>query len=214
MNTLELYQEAVPFSNKRLNRPVSTDGSFNNPVIVPFAFDFTANINSLECIIYLRNRSQEFRYENVVISLMSEDLSIKNENSDISHAQIENIGNVSTFKLNGYDVPAGYSTEQVGEGFQILSSSEDQNGYFNYYKPVVSDETLSVKFSYGYEELTVVDWEYKNPVLIIPYLGTSNMPDTSYHPIRMRIIWATRSQFLTTRNYFLDVSYQNQIALG
>jgi hypothetical protein len=213
MNTLELYQESVPFSNKRINNPISS-GSFTNPVIVPFSFDFTSQENTLESVIYLRNNSVEQRYENIVISLMKDDQSLLVGDPVLANGTVSNTDGDISFTLNEKSVSVGYSVEDIplspGQSFQVTASEAELNGYYEHYIPVGDDSDISVKFSYGYDEVTSVDWEKKGNVLVIPNVGTTGVPDTSYHAIRMRITWKANTQLFTIRDYFLDASYQTQ----
>lgn len=341
---IQLFQEQIPFSNKRLDKPISGDGVFTNPVIAPFSFDFTTYVNTLECVIYVRNNSQEHYYKNLTMCLMKED-------PDVVSAPVEgNIINDPTngpsFSLNSYIVPVGFSTEEApvipsapgvqilghydakyvpvydflqytsklindywiislngvwdspgsfftkdpagplelvvggtwnynyrpttasitftddailrtwsifdtagneiatatdvgsgtqvpitfvdggGDAYRLVSYSEGSISDINFYHDGIvdikdqkadtlsSDVSLSAKFSYGYDELNEPDWDDAKSVLVIPSLGNTNMPDTSYHPIRMRIIWKARSPLVTVRDYFIDISYEAEVALG
>jgi hypothetical protein len=73
-----------------------------------------------------------------------------------------------------------------------------------------SDTDIRVKFSYGYDQISDYDWSKLKSVLVIPTIGNSTTPDTSYIPIRMRIEWLTHPSIYTIRKYFLDVSYSTQ----
>jgi hypothetical protein len=340
---IQLFQEQAPFSNKRIDRPISKDGVFTNPVIAPFSFDFTTHVNTLECVVYLKNNSQEHYYKNVIVSLMRGGLGA----SALIDGNIVNDSTVGpSLSLNGHVVPANFTTEEVpaipeSPGIAISDTyytnyipvydfdkierksvddywvaslnaewDEDQElfikdpagpaefivgGSWNYgfrpdkialtffssgtrtwslfdvsgneiatavdssnnssanityvdgggdlYKVILystgdigdikllddmdaevgrgssstatsSDSNLSVKFSYGYDEINEPDWDNAKSVLIIPSLGTINIPDTSYHPVRMRIIWKERSPLVTVRDYFIDISYEEEVSLG
>jgi hypothetical protein len=339
MSTLELYQEQVPFSNKRLDRKISANNAYTNPVVIPFAFDFTSALNTLECVIYVKNTSLEYRYENIVVSLIEDEgngtlpahatisdstivlldqlitdtisdtiiplgnidaffytskfidlggvLDVGRNNilvkhiSDVFWSIIGKYTSVSYFDgiatsytygpgypsvlntLNSIDmqavnsqltikaiapgrlvlsengegrtnitindtvVTASYPDHQVGlnygESAILISDPEvSQNGYYDSYKPINSDNTkLDVRFSYGYDEISSVEWESKGNALIIPYIGKgpvdgalTGTPDTAYHPIRMRITWKDRTELFTVRDYFIDVSYQSKLDIG
>lgn len=144
---IQLFQEQIPFSNKRLDRPISNDGVFTNPVIAPFSFDFTTHVNTLECVIYIRNDSQEHYYKNIVVSLMKEDDEVASgpaEGNIINHAI-----NGPSFSLNSHIVPVGFSTEAIpaipgDPGIQILSA------YDNKYVPVYDFEQLTSKIINDY----------------------------------------------------------------
>jgi hypothetical protein len=80
-----------------------------------------------------------------------------------------------------------------------------------------TDSKLAVKFSYGYDELSNVDWQTKHSALCIPNIGLKSSltnpfgsQDTQYHPVRMRLTWKAQSTLLTIRDYFIDVSYQTK----
>lgn len=223
---LNLFQELVPFSNKRLDKAVSSDGAYSNPVIMSFAFDFTVCSNMLETVLYIRNDVQPDCYSNIVISLMREDKTILTPvvaSGSLEHSQPSG---APVFVLNGYTAPVGFSTETIptfGEGTPIPGA------YMSNYVPVMSDldpetgnvlETdnkLAVKFNYGYDELSNVDWQTRHSVLCIPHIGYKSSldnpfgtPDTGYHAVRMRLTWKSQSTLLTIRDYFIDVSYEKK----
>jgi len=212
LSTLELYQESVPFSNERLDRAISSNQEFSNPIIVPFAFDFTTALNTLECVIYVKNTSTEFRYENVVVSMIeSTGQSFDNEHAYIERDESDNM----LFILNRKAVRAKWAQVPdlpffIDSSFMIISHASEGNGYSNSCRPVGDDEKLSVKFSYGYDEISSVEWESKGSVLIIPAIGRVNVPDTSYHPIRVRVTWKDKTKLFTIRDYSIDISYQRQ----
>lgn len=218
MNTFELFQEAVPFSNKRHDYKVSTDTDFTNPVVMPFAFDFTTPQYVMESVIYLRNNSNEYRYENVVVSLCKEDSTLNGGGDPaLSHADIVTTSGDSTLDLNGFSVPISLSTETpLADGtINLVSNDAEQNGYYDNYAIIDgTDDTVDVKFSYGYDELTVVDWDNQSSVLVIPNIGTTGQPDISYHAIRMRITWKKKTEIFTVRDYFMNVSYTLQSPIG
>lgn len=221
---LNIFQELVPFSNKRLEKSISTNATFTNPVIMSWAFDFTICSNTLETVIYVRNDLSTDCYTNVIISLQKEDKSITNP--VIANGVIDKFASNSSpsYSINGYLAPLGFSTETIPNIQQpiIIPGAYNSN-----YIPILSDknpdtnalietdDSLSVKFSYGYDEISAVDWISKNSILCITNIGTKGtvlnrlgMPDTSYHPIRMRITWKKQATLLTIRDYFIDVSYE------
>lgn len=336
---IKLYQEQAPFTNKRLDKEVSKNGTYSNPVIAPFAFDFTSHVNTLECVIYIRNDSQEHYYKNLTVSLMKESGEAV---SDVNGRILSDANKGPAISINGYIVPVGFSTEEApaipeegivlpavyknnyvpvfeysyitkklineywiasanGEwdtdafvkdvggnmelsisgawhlGFRpdqvsveftdetpkewrlydtnnnivaggsdiandsvqnidfsadydisklvIVSANSAVSNITFYYDSVPvskgdklnlesTDNNINVKFSYGYDELNEPDWDRAKSVLTIPLLGNSGMPDISYHPVRMRIIWKNRSPLLTVRDYFIDISYQEEAQVG
>lgn len=217
---ITLYQEQIPFSNKRLDKPISQNGSYSNPIIAPFAFDFTTYINVLESVIYVRNDSQEHYYKNIVISLMKS----SETNDDLVNGTIINDPDKGcSISINGDIVPLSISSEITpevpAEGIPlVLKYQADYTPIYEYKVSdsdiYASDDKVNVKFSYGYDELNEPDWDKANSSLLIPYIGTTNMPDTSYHPVRVRIIWKSRSPMLTIRDYFIDISYEQEVTLG
>lgn len=222
---LNLFQELVPFSNKRLDKAVSSDSAYSNPVIMSFAFDFTVCSNMLETVLYIRNDIQPDCYSNIVITLMREDSEITSP--IVSSGEIATYEDGSPkFSVNGYAMPLGYSVETIptiGDAIPIPGA------YKTNYVPVMSDldpdtgnslETdnkIAVKFNYGYDELSNVDWQTRHSALCIPNIGYKSSidnpfgtPDTGYHAVRMRLTWKAQSTLLTVRNYFIDVSYEKQ----
>lgn len=69
---IQIYQESTPFTNKRVDSPVSSN-TFLNPIIMPFALNTTLGTNVVETVFYIKNNSVEHFYNDVVISLMRED---------------------------------------------------------------------------------------------------------------------------------------------
>lgn len=197
---ITLYQEQIPFSNKILEKSISTNGQFTNPVIMPFSLDFTSYNNCLETVVYLRNDSQEHYYKNVVVSLMK-----LTDNSDVDTNMTLTFGPVvPSFSLNGITGQGAYAYECSVSGTATIS------GYKAGYSVVKEDNDLSVKFSYGYDEISNAMWAGKRPVLVIPTIGTQGTPNLQYIPIRMRLNWKQPPTLLTIRDYFIDVSYESE----
>lgn len=197
---ITLYQEQIPFSNKILEKSISTNGQFTNPVIMPFSLDFTSYNNCLETVVYLRNDSQEHYYKNVVVSLMK-----LTDNSDVDTSMTLTFGPVvPSFSLNGISGQGAYAYEYSASGTATIS------GYKAGYSVVKEDNDLSVKFSYGYDEISNAMWASKRPVLVIPTIGTQGTPNLQYIPIRMRLNWKQPPTLLTIRDYFIDVSYESE----
>jgi hypothetical protein len=120
-----------------------------------------------------------------------------------------NNGNI-TFSLNGEDVAA-----EAAFVFSpaVTGSQTVEDAYRETYLPVVDDGTVSVKLSYGYDELSYDEWAMKSSALVIPAIGTTGMADTSYIPIRMRLTWKVAPSIFTIRDYFIDVSYVSETAI-
>jgi hypothetical protein len=223
---LNLFQELVPFSNKRLDKAVSSDGAYSNPVIMSFAFDFTVCSNILETVLYIRNDIQSDCYSNIVVSLMKEDKAITPiaSSGSLEHRLSDNM---PMFVVNGFALPIGSSKEDplvfatgvplpgrfMSNYVPVQSNLDPDTG-----NSIESDNKLSVKFSYGYDELSNIDWATKHSALCIPNIGYKSQPntnpfgtaDTSYHPVRMRMTWKSQSTLLTIRDYFIDVSYEKK----
>ena len=223
---LQLFQETVPFSNKRLDKQISQNATFTNPIIMSWAFDFTVCSNILEVVFYVRNDMQTDCYSNIIVSLMKEDSSIISPT--ITSGTIHQLTPLSdvAYTVNGYTGPVGFSTEVQP---QLIQDIVIPNSYNSNYIPVISDidpvsknkietdDSIGVKFSYGYDEVSSVDWESKHSILCIPNIGTRGTaanpfgnPDTSYHPIRARITWKKQATLLTIRDYFIDVSFERK----
>ena len=109
---LTLYQESVPFTNKRIPQPISVNGTFSNPVVMSFAFDFTICTNVLETIIYLRNDDANDYYRNIVVSLCKDDPAVPSP--EPAYGIIKNTIELGTFiEVGGrFNVPATFSVEQ------------------------------------------------------------------------------------------------------
>lgn len=219
---ITLHQEELPFSNKRVANPVSQNGAYTNPVIMSFAFDFTVCTNVLESVIYIRNNDANKYYRNVVVTLMKDDPNVLSPS--MTYGTIQTHGTLGPVIriANTYDVPISYSVEQPpaipAEGITITGAYETDAVPIIDYRlgsdSIYTDDNIGVKFSYGYDELSNVEWESQNSALVIPQLGTINIPDTSYIPIRMRILWKNASSLFTIRNYYIDISYEKEQIIG
>lgn len=206
---IKLFQELLPFSNKRLDKEISKDESYSNPVIIPFALDSTGGENILETVLYIRNNDQSKYYKNIVVSLMKEDATINPEDATgviIPNQELVNYFNINNSTNIEFDI--AYENFVLTENIYLL------NRYKNNYVLIEEDDQISCKFSYGYEELSDLDWSYKKSVLLIPYIGNSSMSDMSYIPIRLRIKWKGTPNILTIRDYFIDISFEEEKTLG
>jgi hypothetical protein len=203
---INLYQEQIPFSNKVLDKSISMNGAYTNPVIMPFALDFTAYNNSLETVMYIRNDAVDKYYKNVVVSLMTAPL---NSSEAPSTGTITYTDVYSTFNLNGTDhsaTVAQISTTVVPTGTAVVT------GMYKAGYNLVDTGDLTVRFSWGYSELSGAMWATKRPVLVIPSLGVPGAPNTQYIPIRMRMSWRQNPPtMLTIRDYFIDISYGSEL---
>lgn len=200
--TISIYQELIPLSDRKYERPISKDEKYTNPIIMPFAFNSVGSENILETVFYIKNESQEWFYKDLVISLMTED---KNAVSPVAvNATLNYTTKVLT--LNGSNLGVGLAYEYANVNPITLTAK-----YMSNYTPITgTGMEVSVKFSYGYDELSQLEWDACSSILVLPQLGTIGMPDTSYKPIRMRIKWNTTPSMFTIRKYFLDLSYSSQ----
>ena len=203
---ITLFQESVPFSNNRLDEKISKDGKYSNPVMMSYAFDTTIDSNIFETVVYLRNDDQSKYYKNVVIALMKE-----NEGTPSIISGQVNINPLS-LKLPGSAIAVGI--DNAFEDFTYLSNILMQNTYMSTYHPVDNDGKVEVKLSYGYDEISNYNWENKKSAIIIPYVGTVNIPDMSYIPIRVRIKLLEEPNIVTLRDYFIDISYESEISVA
>jgi hypothetical protein len=206
---ITMYQELIPLSNKMYDAPISKSSVYTNPVIIPFVFDTTGSENIMETVIYLRNDSQEQYYSNIVICLMKEGEGTPALTT--GNINFSNLGRDVTFSLNGINdikVEPAFLFSQSATGSLPLT---DQ--YMTTYIPVEDDGKVSVKLSYGYDELSFSEWESKSSIIAIPSIGTSGMADTSYIPIRMRMVWKDVPSLYTIRDYFIDVSYSMETTI-
>jgi len=228
---IQLFQEQIPFSSQRLNHPVSQNGAFTNPVIMPFAFDFTTYGNTLEIVIYIRNNSQQKVYKNVVIGLMKRTAGTP---TPVVASLEESFALGQILNVNGQECPISWSVDQAPSLDPVVSIAGD-NYYSNFfpiynynyidgngdYQEVESDSNINVKFSYGYDELSQVEWDKASSILAIPSIGTlptlenpAGMYDISYAPVRMRINWKARTAGTTIRDYFINIAYEEEVTLG
>jgi len=207
---ITMRQELIPLSDKMCEAPISKDSSYTNPVIIPFVLDATGNENIMETVIYIRNDSQQHYYEDIVVSLMKED----SGSPEVVDGILSVAASGCLFSLNAASgsnsipVEEAYLYAQAASGVKTLQSK-----YKSTYIPVVNDGKVSVKFSFGSEELSYSEWETKKSILAIPNIGTSGEPNTSYIPIRMRLKWAGMPSIFTIRDYFIDVSYATEVVL-
>jgi len=201
---LTLFQESVPFTNKRLEQKISEDGNFTNPVILPFAFNSTSSYNSLESVIYLRNDNPLKYYKGIVVSLMKEVSGVSNYATGVVRKDTDIYLSVPSTEDKLY-------LESVYEGFTFTSNIILRNSYKTNYVPISNDGDIEVKFSYGYDELSNYSWSNRKSGLYIPYLGNSTLFDMSYKPIRLKINFLSNPSLFTIRDYFIDISYSEEL---
>lgn len=204
---ITMYQELIPLSNKMLDKSISNSG-YKNPIIIPFIFNATGVENIMETVLYIRNDSQEHYYKDIVISLMKDDGTTP---VDSSASLI--IGNEILFSLNAASGSNNIGVESAYLYSEEVTGSILENKYKSSYVPITDDSIVSVKFSYGYDELSYSDWAEKKSILVIPNIGTLGLGDTSYIPVRMRIVWKAVPSMFTVRDYFVDISYAQEIGI-
>ena len=221
---LTLYQEQIPFSNKKTDFPISSGNTYTNPVIMSFAFDFTICTNFLETVMYIKNDEIDKWYKNVVITLCKKDTS-QGAMPIIAQAVIDEDLAFGTYVKIGSRpiVPVTFSTETyptLPNGGLIVAGQylSDAIPITDYIDPstsvsVFTDESINARFSYGYDELSNVEWANMKPGLVIPQIGSTGQADNSYIPIRLRLIWKSTSSLFTIRDYFIDVSYQSEFII-
>ena len=205
---ITLYQEQTPFSNRRLDKKISQDKLYTNPVIMPYAFNSTSEYNSLETVIYIRNDDPSKYFTHIVVSLLKEE----SDNGSMS------TGVITTNPASGTYLSLSSSTtplylENVYESYAAPTTINLTNKYMSNYLAVSFDELIEVKFSYGYDEVSNYEWSKKKSGLFIPYLGNSSLYDMSYIPIRMRINFLTEPSIFTMRDYFIDISYEEELVV-
>lgn len=221
---LTLYQESIPFTNKRIPQPISGNGAYSNPIVMSFAFDFTVCTNVLETVMYIRNDDANSYYRNVIITLCKDDPGTINPIAayGIMKPSTTSLGNY--IEIGGrYNVPLGFSMEQppviptggtyitgmYTTGTMPITDYIDDSG-----NQIGTDEHITARFSYGYDELSTVEWQNTKPCLVIPQIGNSTSPDTSYIPVRLRMNWKKASSLFTIRDYYIDISYEKIQTIG
>ena len=218
---LTIFQETIPFSNERLDQPSSQGGLYTNPIIMPLSFDVVQYTNTLEVVFYIRNNDISKYYNNVLVYLAKKDMNISDPNLSrtvLLNTLVEN--GVTKYKAEFRTDNSG-ATNNFKELF-FTSNSETLVTYNNkeiigvnrFEVPIdTAYADIDVKFSYGYDELSNVDWEDMKEALVITKIGNSSMPDTSYLPIRMRITLNTNTLSYTLRDYSIGIVYENETGL-
>lgn len=224
---LELYQEIIPFTNEKMPNPVSTGNSFSNPVVMPLSFDVTSIYNTVESVIYIRNDDKDKYYTNVAVMLMAP----KDEFADnaISGATYT-IGSVTATSSNTIVIKdsngsakMAVDTEFTSEIPPSLPITFNQETWFdgntNTMVPIsgingnklssINSSLTDVKFSYGYDEVSELEWKNKKSSIIINNIGTSTAPDNSYIPIRIRL-WLNNESLFTLKKYAINICYSTE----
>lgn len=228
---LELYQEIIPFTNEKMPYPVSTGNSYSNPVVMPLSFDVTSVYNTVESVIYIRNNDKDKYYRNVLITFMAP----KEEFDDGNVSTVTyNIGSVTCTSANEliikdditdlrHIVDIEFTSEIPPESNFSFNLGTWFDGTSNAMLPVsgadpyiispLNSSISDVRFSYGYDEVSELEWANKKHGIVIPWIGTSGMPDNSFIPIRLRI-WLNSESLFTLKKYAINVSYDAEIAIA
>ena len=219
---LTIFQESIPFSNERLEQEVSQNGTYNNPIVMPLSFDIVQYSNTVETIFYLRNDDTRYYYENVAIYLARKKTTRTSPNDPNDQAEISkatpgdplfiNMPIVENGNTELQSIMASYSSDI------IPSFTTPLHGVKRYEELIGTDGTsneIFPRFSFGYDELSNIDWSLKQPGLIIAGIGNTNMPDTSYIPIRLRIeIKMEALPVYTLRDYSIGIAYGDMKEIG
>ena len=270
---IQVFQEELPFSNKKTVASISTGGSYNNPVIIPISLDLTNNSdgNIFETVLYIRNDDISAYYNNIVISLVRDPNPASTTTTPFNFSYIGNSSYLASLtggynEINaklGFDISspvnfsiaypnsvtpvarwkvgstlsgtftAGSSTfttasaSSLTVGMSLIADTILPNGtvvtqisgstiYMNKksvatgaksFQPYTGDSEIEAKFSYGYEQLSPLEWDNSPDILVIPFIGVSPNPDTSYKAIRMRIKFKTTTSILTSRHFSIDITH-------
>jgi hypothetical protein len=224
---LELYQEIIPFTNEKMPYPVSSGNSYSNPVVMPLSFDVTSVYNTVESVIYIRNNDKDKYYKNVAVMLMAP----KGEFSENSvSTSTYTIGSVvcpnqnymiikDTNVSSRFYLDTRFTSEQAPTLPIQINQSTWFDGNSNAMLPVSSysgytmsslnSPLVKVRMSYGYDEVSELDWDSKASSIIINDIGTNELQDNSYIPIRVRI-WLNNETLFTLKKYSLNVCYSNE----
>jgi hypothetical protein len=213
---LTIFQELIPFSNERLEQPVSGNGYYNNPIVMPLSFDVVQYNNTLETVVYIRNPDTSVWYENVVVHLA------KIVGTDTDWKEVEatctNPGLVK--KINFKDalgvvehaMDFTYSSDVIQP---FTTRIKEQIGKREVPIMPGTDSNIDAKFSYGYDELSNIDWAKKKPAVVIKSIGNIITPDTSYIPVRLRLEVLMESLPLyTLRDYSVSIAYGAMWEIG
>ena len=239
---LELYQEIIPFSNEKARYPVSSNGSLSNPIVMPLSFDVTSTLNTVETVFYIRNNSIDKYYTNVLITLMAPKTDFADyENLSSVSFDIDHIKVMSNPASGGSNVITNFYTSDndlkftldTDYTYEIVSlpvsgafidpttwsnslSNDDLpiSGITNFTLDQVNSNISNARFSFGYDEVSELEWGNKRHSILIPTIGNSINPDNSFIPIRLRIwINGYRSSY-TLRDYFINISYESEVGIA
>ena len=205
---LTVFQEQIPFTNQRVSNQVSS-GTYYNPIVMPLSFNVIDNKNYVEVVFYIRNDDRTKYYSNVFVSLVKTGWIVQEPPLYLVNSAGDGI---ITMNPQYFTEPMYYLSYSK-ESFPIL---EDMHMTFsNDYTFVnqYTDSNIDVKFSYGYDELSNVNWSLQHEMLLIDKIGNSTMYDLSYIPIRMRIELKTNTPVYTLRDYSLDITYQHELTV-
>jgi hypothetical protein len=231
---LELFQELIPFSNEKSNFATSGNGTFTNPIVMPLSFDVASAANTVETIFYIRNNDKDKYYKNVLVTLMAPQSDFNDPTISTRTANANNITltatNTSNVKVTLY-YPVGdphpvdleYSSELLSGGnlnatvnistwFDNTSTANIPiSGETGFTLSQVSSDILDVRFSYGYDEVSELNWLSKKHGVLIPSIGNNTLPDNSFIPIRIRMYINGNGSLYTMRKYALNLSYEAEM---
>jgi hypothetical protein len=236
---IELYQELIPFSNNKNPNAVSQNGTLSNPILLSTSLDITSMYTTVEGVIYIRNNDPTKYYKNVLVCLMAPsrflDISrmkdqyghqCKNDQFNIKNiyfdSSVSTLNIIDTSDINRVNLKAEYCSEMLPTDREIVFDKSlwfDGRTNSSYlpasYEIISSGVAKNALLSYGYDEISVTKWKDKSSIIIIPSIGTSTTPDTSYIPIRIRIDIQQNSTMLSSlTDYSLNVMYENEYYIG
>lgn len=224
---IELYQELTPFTNEKTHYTISQDDTYTSPVLMPLSFDVTADYNTVETVVYIRNNNINEWYKNILVALL-----VPRSYFDIAAFQSQAIefdpssGHIlikNNLSQTAHQVDCLYDSEivpQVSIGFKLDESETLIIGDSKLPFSTVTGYTInsengpritSVKFSVGYDELSETMWQQKTSSVVIPQIGTSGLADNSYIPIRMRLYLNNSfSNMLSLRDCSIYITYEEK----
>lgn len=223
---LELYQELVPFTNEKTTNKASVNEAYSNPILMPLSFDVTSSYNTVETVLYIRNRNKDVHFTNIAICLLAPigytsipDIVPQFDTEEI-YVSVDGDAHKTSIRdasISKWEFDTEYISE-VSTPFYLMANSFDASvGYttvpFSNYTTGFTinksiSEVIDVRFSHGYDEVSEIDWLTKKASIILPSIGNSTYPDNSFIPVRMRLtLNNSYGNMLTLRNFSLHLSY-------
>lgn len=236
---LDIYQELIPFSNKKNRNAVSQNNSLSNPILMSTSLDITSMYTTVESVIYLRNNDPTKYYKNVLVCLMApfahldvtrmldpygdpypetpfriEEIFYDSSESTLNIVDIDGLNRIKldTEYCSEMLPPANRIDFNINDWFDGSKNSD----FLPLSKELISNGVAkNAMLSYGYEELSSVKWAERSSMILIPSIGSHNYPDTSYIPIRIRIdIQQNSSMTSSLTDYALNVIYEEELEIG